>query len=192
MHDLLFELCTWHALAKLRMHTETTIRDLEHSTRRLGFIVRDFKRTICAEYQTKELPADNAPRGRRKAARTSKMPSRQNKKALKKSEAEKKKKFNLTTYKWHALADYPAAIRRFGPVDGYTTEVVRNLCAAATTMILYSFVPGRNTAQNGETVLFTSVKSATHKKCRKTAAPRTDTEEAYHSVQIITAGQHIK
>ena len=186
MHDLLFELCTWHALAKLRMHTETTIRDLEHSTRRLGFIVRDFKRTICAEYQTMELPPDNAPRGRRKAAFTSQKPSQQNKKG--KNSETKKKQFNLTTYKWHALADYAAAIRRFGPTDGYTTEVVSRLCATATAGNLRSFLPGRNAAQNRETLLFTGIEITTHEKCCQTAAPRTDTEEAYCSVQVITAG----
>ena len=177
MHNLLFELCTWHALAKLRMHTETTIRDLEHSTRRLGFIVRDFKRTICAEYQTKELPADNAPRGRHKAALTQ-LPSQLNKQAGTKP----KKQFNLTTYKWHALADYPTAIRRFGPTDGYTTEVVRHSCVADAVAILGSFLPGRNTAQNRETLLLTGIKSTTHKKRCKTAAPRTDPEEARRSV----------
>lgn len=34
------------------------------------------------------------------------------------------KTFNINTYKFHALADYPAAIRRFGTTDSYSTERV--------------------------------------------------------------------
>jgi hypothetical protein len=45
--DVLFELCTWHALAKLRLHTKATARDLKTSTRRLGFVLQDFKKVVC-------------------------------------------------------------------------------------------------------------------------------------------------
>jgi hypothetical protein len=34
--DLLFELAMWHALGKLRLHTETTLHFLDNSTTRLG------------------------------------------------------------------------------------------------------------------------------------------------------------
>jgi hypothetical protein len=35
-----------------------------------------------------------------------------------------RKTFNLNTYKYHALADYPSTIRRFGTTDSYSTERV--------------------------------------------------------------------
>jgi hypothetical protein len=39
--------------------------------------------------------------------------------------AEKKKKgFNLQTYKFHALGDYAATIRRYGTTDSFSTERV--------------------------------------------------------------------
>jgi hypothetical protein len=34
--------------------------------------------------------------------------------------------FNMSTYKIHALGDYPRAIRMFGTTDGFTTQVVSN------------------------------------------------------------------
>ena len=36
----------------------------------------------------------------------------------------KVKHLNLTTYKYHALADYPNTIRRYGTTDNYTTQTV--------------------------------------------------------------------
>lgn len=69
--DLLFELATWHALAKLRLHTESTICALETSTTQLGSALRKFQSTICAElleiYQVRKQPEDGGrqPRQRR-------------------------------------------------------------------------------------------------------------------------------
>ncbi|KAF8189074.1 hypothetical protein BJ912DRAFT_851013, partial [Pholiota molesta] len=42
VHDLIFELATWHGLAKLRLHTESTLSALETSTTRLGIALRSF------------------------------------------------------------------------------------------------------------------------------------------------------
>ena len=36
----------------------------------------------------------------------------------------KLKKLNLTTYKYHALADYAEMIQRFGPTDNYNMQIV--------------------------------------------------------------------
>jgi len=69
---LLFELATWHALAKLRLHTESTLYDLENSTTRLGQILRKFDSVVCANYETKELPSEIAACGCRVAAARSK------------------------------------------------------------------------------------------------------------------------
>jgi hypothetical protein len=35
-------------------------------------------------------------------------------------------KFNLTTYKAHSLGDYVEAIRMYGPMDNYSTQLVRD------------------------------------------------------------------
>ena len=118
---LLFELAMWHALAKLRLHTETTLRSLETSTKRLGNVIHQFKKVTCAAYIAKALPAEEAPRGRRTAA----LHTKQGTQSTTAKSQKGVKNFNLITYKFHTLGDYPNAIRMFGTTDGYTTEIVR-------------------------------------------------------------------
>ena len=144
--DLLFELATWHALAKLRLHTESTICALETSTTRLGSALRKFQSTICAEFETRDLPSEEAARGRRKAAKAKAKPASSKGKGKqteakakpasskkgKETEApmgKRKKKstlrfFSLSCYKPHSLGDYAKTIRLFGTSDGYSTQIV--------------------------------------------------------------------
>ena len=122
MLDILFELATWHALAKLRIHTDKTIDLLEAATETLTSAMRRFLRETCEAITTRELKKEVAARGRRKAALAAKGDTR----AAKGKEATnpKPKKLNLATYKYHALADYAETIRRFGPTDNYNTQIV--------------------------------------------------------------------
>jgi hypothetical protein len=62
IRKLLFEAATFHGLAKLRLHTETTVTDLEHSLTRFGNILRTFYKTVCPAYKTSELPSEEAAR----------------------------------------------------------------------------------------------------------------------------------
>jgi hypothetical protein len=128
--DLLFELSTWHGLAKLRLHTESTVRALESSTARLGIALRKFQATTCAAFVTKDLPSEEAARGRRKAAKSKKSQAPTMKKVHSKGKKtaapvdSKLRTFNLSNYKTHALADYPKRIRELGTTDGYSTQIV--------------------------------------------------------------------
>jgi hypothetical protein len=130
--DLLFELATWHGLTKLRLHTESTIRALESSTTRLGIVLRRFQLTTCAEFITRNLPSEEAARGRRKAAKAKLQPSTQQLKSKgKESKSKGKEKasstlraFGLSNYKTHALSDYAKTIREFGTTDSYSTQNV--------------------------------------------------------------------
>jgi hypothetical protein len=131
--DLLFELATWHALAKLRLHTTSTLDALENSTARLGSILRKFASTTCEEFVTRELASEQAARGRRKAAKTKKKGTTDNS-SSKKAQEEKRsslkgpvhqRKLGLSSYKLHALGDYPKAIRMFGTTDGISSQIVR-------------------------------------------------------------------
>ena len=120
--DLLFTLATWHAYAKLRLHTSTTLNKLETATKQLGTILRRFAQTTCEAYDTRELPQEAAARGRRQAAMAAKEgPSAQPKQL---ASGSNRRKFNLNTYKLHALGDYANTIREFGTTDNYTTQVV--------------------------------------------------------------------
>ncbi len=66
--DMLFLLASWHALAKLRMHTDTTLSVFEKTTADLGTAVRGFAAKVCSTFVTRELPREEAARGRRTAA----------------------------------------------------------------------------------------------------------------------------
>jgi hypothetical protein len=123
--DLLFELASWHAFAKLRIHTDITLDLFQAATRSLSASVRQFLRTTCEEYITQELPKEAAARGRRKAALVAKGAQAGSVASGKASIAPKFKKLNFKTYKYHALADYPDTIRRFGTTDNYNTQTVR-------------------------------------------------------------------
>ena len=89
---LLFKLGTWHGLAKLWLHTETTVTDLENSATRLGSLLRKFKSDVCNNYATKDLPSEEAAHGRHKAAKAFKA-GRETKTPAKSSEKKKKTKY---------------------------------------------------------------------------------------------------
>ncbi|KAK7684228.1 hypothetical protein QCA50_012552 [Cerrena zonata] len=113
---LLFKMAEWHALAKLRMHTEKTLKCLEHATTKLGKIMRQFANVTCTRTETYELPRERAARERRQA--------QQNKNLASSSTSTRKRKtINLNTYKWHVLGDYVRSIHLFGPVDIYSTQI---------------------------------------------------------------------
>ncbi|KAI0369443.1 hypothetical protein BV20DRAFT_946216 [Pilatotrama ljubarskyi] len=130
--DMIFVLATWHALAKLRLHSESTLRVLEQTTTALGQVLRAFARDVCVNYHTKELPKETVARFRRtnaQAARSgqpavpdSAQQSSGLGKGKKTSGQPKLKAFNLGTYKLHRLGDYPASIRKAGTTDNYTTQ----------------------------------------------------------------------
>ncbi|KAL0562469.1 hypothetical protein V5O48_019618, partial [Marasmius crinis-equi] len=127
--DLLWDLSVWHAYAKLRLHTETSLNDMDNATTVLGRSLRKFKSTVCSAFITKELPKETAARGRRTAARTKKSDARDDTKAGKKRKrvgtvaAIVQKFLNLCTYKIHALGHYVRQIWLFGTTDSYTTQV---------------------------------------------------------------------
>ncbi|KAF6760980.1 hypothetical protein DFP72DRAFT_804695 [Ephemerocybe angulata] len=106
-----FELATWHALAKLRRHSDDTLSDLDASTFRLGVALRSFRDTTCAAYHTVDLPS--GPSARRRAQKPNEAP-REN--------AGVKREFNLETYKVHSLGHYANYIRRKGTTDSYSSQ----------------------------------------------------------------------
>ncbi|KAJ3557352.1 hypothetical protein NP233_g11763 [Leucocoprinus birnbaumii] len=96
--DLLFSLCHWHALAKLRLHTSSTLASLKIATRNFGQKLRVFIKKTCSVYETRDLPGSGVSQTTRRA-------------------------FNSSTYKLHAMGDYEEAIWRFGTTDGYSTQI---------------------------------------------------------------------
>ena len=133
VQKLLFELATWHGLAKLRIHTDSTLFDLENSATRLGNLLRKFKQEVCNKYATRDLPSEEAARGRRRAAKALKAAGVQKAEGPQapptlptpSSKKSKIRQFNMETYKLHALPDVPATIRAFGVTENTSTMTVR-------------------------------------------------------------------
>jgi hypothetical protein len=126
--NLLYTLATWHALAKLRLHTEWSVTYFEAMTKVLGSKLRAFVKSTCEVYDTRELPREVAARGRRKSTLAARKPVKPRKMVVGKTSCtqskSRKRVFSLRTYKLHALGDYPRAIRTFGTTDVYSTQAV--------------------------------------------------------------------
>lgn len=137
--DLLFDLASWHAYAKLRMHTTDTLDFFDIATVILGQSVRKFYKTTCNYYFTTELPDEYAARSRREAALAAKHNVTSTAPGKRKA-GPKYKSLNISTYKFHALGDYANTIRQRGTTDNYTTQPV---CFILIIMpvVSFSYIP---------------------------------------------------
>ncbi|KIM48502.1 hypothetical protein M413DRAFT_7405 [Hebeloma cylindrosporum] len=125
--QLLFELVTWHAFAKLWQHTETMVTDLENLRTRLGKILQIFKNELCSEYPTKNLPSEEAARRRRKAATILKAGGQDTAATASMSTGNQAKKskfhgFRMETYKLHSFPDVAASIRAHGVSENTSSK----------------------------------------------------------------------
>ena len=125
IQSLLFTTAEWHTLAKMRLHTDSTLAWLDESTKALGKQIRRFQTHTCSFFDTRELPQEEAARSRRQK----KMKVSNNAIAPAPSKATpsagtKKKVFNLILIKLHALGDYVKTIKTFGTTDSYSTQPV--------------------------------------------------------------------
>ncbi|KJA13829.1 hypothetical protein HYPSUDRAFT_99722, partial [Hypholoma sublateritium FD-334 SS-4] len=122
--NVLYVLAHWHALAKLRQHTDLSLVVLDGITTQLGELLRNFQEETCADYDTRELSRETAARVRQTAGKPT-----SNKKnlghvvdAVGSSSETPIAALNLNTYKDHSLGDYVESIRQYGTVDSYSTE----------------------------------------------------------------------
>ncbi|KAJ3963333.1 hypothetical protein EV361DRAFT_813464 [Lentinula raphanica] len=115
---LLYRTAEWHALAKLRMHTEDTLEYLQTITEQLGKLMREFRDISNSDFQTYETDREVQARYRRQQQAAGGSGSSQ-------IQGRQPKSLNLFTYKWHALLDYVPSIRWVGSTDGISTQVVR-------------------------------------------------------------------
>ncbi|CDO74305.1 hypothetical protein BN946_scf184839.g11 [Trametes cinnabarina] len=114
---LLYHVAYWHALAKLRLHTDTSLQLLSSSTVVLGRALRHFTSVTCAAFDTKESKAEYAARQRAQARR--KMTSSMSAAVV----GRRQRTFNLKVVKLHFLGDYVQCIKRYGTTDSYTTQI---------------------------------------------------------------------
>ncbi|THU91114.1 hypothetical protein K435DRAFT_674752, partial [Dendrothele bispora CBS 962.96] len=118
--ELLWDLATWHAYAKLRLHSDSTIASFRVATRVFGDSLRKFVRKTCANFETTELDTERIKRVQRQNRRKEKMgmdtpvdPA---------SDDYQKVSFNPNTIKFHAMGHYADAIVYLGTTDVYLTQ----------------------------------------------------------------------
>jgi hypothetical protein len=119
VQSLLYRFAQWHALAKLRMHSKTTLSVLDETFKTLSRQLRKFRDLTCSAFTTVELPKEKAARERNAAHQGS---SSRNGDAG--TGGRRAKTFNLSTYKFHAMGDYVWSIRLFGTTDSFTMQIV--------------------------------------------------------------------
>jgi len=136
------------------MHNDLTLNVMDDVTVSLGEKLRTFNDLTCSAFVTRELKREFNARTRREAKKTAAKPTSTAKRyqrdigqlsrfdtdtvhqprdpstsepenPLVDNKARLLKKFNLNTYKCHALGDYTTTIRRYGTTDSYSTELVR-------------------------------------------------------------------
>jgi hypothetical protein len=113
--NLLYDLAYWHALAKLRLHTKSTLHFLLLALRELVSSMRKFAQHVCKAFIAQELPRESEARIRRETKSGSSA-----------SGGRKVRKFNvLETIKYHSLGDYKPSIKAFGTSDGFSTQILR-------------------------------------------------------------------
>ncbi|KAJ7666669.1 hypothetical protein DFH06DRAFT_1184435 [Mycena polygramma] len=117
---LLYTFATWHAYAKLRLHSSATIASFRIVTSQLGSKARNFLNTTCEAYTTYELDAELNRRKRRQANKNEK---NGNQNPVDIPSTKKRKTWNIATYKWHSFGDYPDIIPAFGTTDSYSTQI---------------------------------------------------------------------
>jgi hypothetical protein len=72
--DLLYLTAYWHSLAKLRMHTDSSLTVFESVTTELGKALRHFAEETCRHFKTVELDSEYSARARATTRRENSKP----------------------------------------------------------------------------------------------------------------------
>jgi len=126
--SLLFLLCHWHGLAKLHMHTESTVKLLELVTAMLGNHLHMFSGDTCAAFSTKELHCEAEARTRCQGHEAFQKQGISSPQKSVQTITRRVKTLNLQTYKLHTLGDYVEQIWMYGTTDSYSMQPVSYYC----------------------------------------------------------------
>jgi hypothetical protein len=131
---LLYQTAEWHAFAKLRMHTDSTLKHLEVLTKEFGYLMWQFRDHTCSQFRTAELPHEVAARNRQQQhaqARASLASTTGTSTAGSQLPTHKSSTravtLNLSTIKFYSLGDYVQMIQMFGYTDSFSTQLVGHL-----------------------------------------------------------------
>ncbi|KAG2056709.1 hypothetical protein BDR06DRAFT_1039209 [Suillus hirtellus] len=116
---LLYRFAQWHALTKLRMHSESTLSVLDKTFKCLTHQLHKFQKFTCNTFTTMELPKERAAHKHKATHQclTSDIPDAG-------GGGQRTKKFNMNTYKFHTIGDYLQTIQLFGMIDSFTSQIV--------------------------------------------------------------------
>jgi hypothetical protein len=126
--DLIYNYAWWHALGKLRLHTDSTVAALQAANTDYGRSICVFVNKTCKVFQTGKLPRKVAARQRCEAKAVTE--AIKHGQPLPKSggkPAQLEKKFPTTHYKLHAPSHLPNNIVNFGTTENYSTERVQGI-----------------------------------------------------------------
>ncbi|KAJ4002008.1 hypothetical protein F5050DRAFT_1802587 [Lentinula boryana] len=118
---LLYRTAEWHALAKLRLHTDNTLEYLELTTQKFGKLICQFHDLSDVAFTTFETDHEVAARNRHNAEKAVQMMG--SVASALAQNGRRRKSLNLITYKFHAMGDYFCTIHLFGPTDSYSTQL---------------------------------------------------------------------
>ena len=141
--DLLYILAYWHSLAKVHMHTDSSLQEFRQLTTILGEHLRYFADETCQHFQTFETDKEYQARSRAAARRLAKStesplqplpghsvepvpPPLQTSAPVTKA-GKRPKTFNISTPKAHFYPDYPDQIELHGTTDSLSTKLVLGL-----------------------------------------------------------------
>lgn len=115
---MLYSLAYWHALAKMRLHTESSVKMLEEAHTAMSHRLRYFATVIAPSFDTYETDREHAKRVRDQAQHpsttTGTVPS---------APGKKRRAFHLNFIKIHLIGYLPLYIRRVGTSDSYSTVI---------------------------------------------------------------------
>ncbi|KAG2064257.1 hypothetical protein BDR04DRAFT_972878, partial [Suillus decipiens] len=120
IQSLLYQFVKWHALAKLRIHSESTLNFLEELFKKLSQKLHKFKSYTCAAFHSVQLPKEK-PAHQQKSAQCSETNSTSPESL---ASGPRMKKFHLGTYKFYTMSDYVRTVRFFRTMDSFTTKIM--------------------------------------------------------------------
>ncbi len=155
--DMLFELGNWYSLAKLRMHYDVTLENMDHATEHMYKAIKLFAATTCQNHTAVELPAESEACSRREKKKNPKAPGESGPRTV---------PFNvMNTIKYHCLGDHTEYIQRCGPTDNTTSETVslENMISQSVSGSLTDIRERRNTSMSS---MSTAVPTRWTTRCR--------------------------
>ena len=125
-------------MAKLRLHTKSTLATFKSLTVELAAKLREFAE-LTKSLDVRETPQEYARRKKRaeaakatamaRSGRTTTSSHDQNQPKSNSGDGRRICSLNLNTYKAHSFGDYARTIEEFGTTDSYSTQIVSSRCS---------------------------------------------------------------